>query len=433
MKQQSSFETDNAASVDGLTVHSVEQVPEEVASGAESDVSSGAGSTGGLDRTEEDFTRDEVRFTGFMGKSSEVSWLQRLRQENRDNDGSGWVGPSPFDFGSKNATKASFLTEADLAHSVHESSYHLDDEAITTFEHINPYDVPTAETTHNLLNAYFTRVHPTFPILGRSTLTAQFRKFESGQPQRPPKKWLAILNLIFAIAARYSHLIQVDWKGDERDHFIYFTRARLLSVNSEAIFEHPDLQAIQITGLVSIYFLSVSQINRAWSMSSIAIRWAIALGLNMRNDSPTLKDSLKEIRYRVWWTLYTLEHRLCSMTGRANCIRDDQCTTPLPVPVDEDKFESQAGLVVLSKEQQQGSRAPFFDTHSTSSSESRSRSATKATRTTGSRPPSSMTPTSDLNFAKNASACTSLYFLHLVQLTRLTQSIFHQLYNPTAL
>jgi hypothetical protein len=52
--------------------------------------------------------------------------------------------------------------------------------------------------------------------------------------------------------------------------------------------------------------------------------------------------------------------------GRANCIRDDQCTTPLPVPVDKDKFESQEGSVLLSKEQQQGSRAPFCNSYSPS-------------------------------------------------------------------
>jgi hypothetical protein len=38
-----------------------------------------------------------------------------------------------------------------------------------------------------------------------------------------------------------------------------------------------------------------------------------------------------------------------------------------------------------------------------------------------------------LEFAKNVPANSSLYFLHLVQLTRLTQNIFHRLYNPSAI
>ena len=80
--------------------------------------------------------------------------------------------------------------------------------------------------------------------------------------QRPPEKWLAILNLIFAIGARYSHLINAEWKGDDRDHIIYFTRARLLAISSETIFQHPDLQMIQVLSLMSLYLLCNSQINR---------------------------------------------------------------------------------------------------------------------------------------------------------------------------
>ena len=53
-------------------------------------------------------------------------------------------------------------------------------------------------------------------------------------------------------------------------------------------------------------------------INGIAIRAAAGLGLNMRNESPRTPDALKEIRYRVWWSLYVLEHQLGNMTGRPN-------------------------------------------------------------------------------------------------------------------
>ncbi len=59
---------------------------EESDSGAESVASAGAGSTGALDWTDEDFTREQASSTGFIGKTSEVTWLQRLRQENKHED-----------------------------------------------------------------------------------------------------------------------------------------------------------------------------------------------------------------------------------------------------------------------------------------------------------------------------------------------------------
>src|ERR1700677_2298875 len=95
-------------------------------------------------------------------------------------------------------------------------------------------------------------------------------------------------------------------------------------------------------------------ILRAWILAGVAIRGATALGMYMRNDSNNLQDSYKEIRYRVWWSLYTLEHRLCNMTGRINSIVEDHITTPLPLPYDEDDFGSTEASELLTKEKQQG-------------------------------------------------------------------------------
>ncbi|OAP59171.1 hypothetical protein AYL99_06469 [Fonsecaea erecta] len=399
---------------------------EEEDSGAESEASAGAGSTGALDRTDEDFTREQARMTGFMGKNSEVTWLQRLREQNKYGDvqQDRQVGDTQIP-----------LSEAEAGFTVKESSYHMDDESIFMYEAVDAYEMPTPDVADHLFNAYMQRVHSSFPVVGRLNLTTQFRRFISGTVQRPPEKWLAILNLIFAIGAKYSHLIKAEWKGDERDHLIYFTRARLLSMNSETIFHHPDLQQIQVLGLMSFYLLCVSQINRAWILNGLAIRGAGALGLNMRNDSDGLKDSLKEIRYRLWWALYTLEHRLCNMTGRVNCIMDDHCTTPLPIPLEEEQFETEEGQRLLSKEIQQGDRAPSSNSQTPSigstPSTDRSRSQTKLDSRSPSMPGGIRS--GDLEWAKDVQPNSSLYFLHAVQLARLTQNIFHSLYNPASI
>lgn len=437
LEKETSYDIDDVNLADNMTIRSVEPVPDGDESGAESDASAGAGSTGALDRTDEDFTRESARDTGFMGKNSEVTWLQRLKHENVHGDDEG--APQTMS-GKKHPGDTSIpVQESDIGFKVSDSSYHLDDFAISTFEHVEPYEYPHRDVAQQLFNAYMTRVHPTFPIVGKVNLTTQFNKFISGNVQRPPEKWLAIINMIFAIGAKYAHLIQADWRGDERDHIIYFTRARLLSIGNDALFQHPDLQDIQIVTLMSLYFMCISQINRAWNVIGTAVRWATSLGINMRNESTELRDPLKEIRYRVWWALYSLEHRLCCMTGRVNCILDDHCTTPLPAPLEEAAFESEEGAKMLNKENQQGTRNPSVNSHTNSngrgsntSSASRSRSQTKAPQT-DSRSPSSVQPNTDLLWAKDVPPNMSLYFLHNVQLTRLTQRIFHQLYNPASI
>lgn len=423
---------------------SVEVDVEAEASGAESDVSGGRGSTGALDRTDEDFTREGAKTTGFMGKNSDVTWLQRLREENTYGEGTAQNNPDParvaepvgpsFESSSLQPQADSTPPESKSGFTIQDSSYHLNDIAISTYEAVDPYEMPTQEHAQQLFATYVTRVHPSFPLVGRVNLQNQFSKFLSRPASKPPAKWLAILNLIFAISAKYSHLVQADWQADERDHLIYFTRARLLVIDSDTLFLHPDLQMIQVFGLMGYYLMVSNQVNRAWNIVGLAIRQANALGLNMRNESPQLNDALKEIRYRVWWALYTLEHQLCSITGRPNCIVEYHCTTPLPVPVNEEEFETEIGSRLLNAEHQRTRRAPSANTHSppTQETKSSSRSESKKTGDSSSPPAQTSATQGDLDWTKEVQPSNALFFLHSVQLFRITEGIFEKLYNPNA-
>src|SRR2546423_7858991 len=167
----------------------------------------------------------------------------------------------------------------------------------------------------------------------------------------------------------------------------------------------------------------------------VAIRAAAALGLNVRNESPKTPDALKEIRYRLWWSLYVLDHQLGNMTGRQTAISDETCTTPLPVPVDEDQFASENGANLLSMEMQKRSRNPSTRPLSSSAtatpSSDRSRSGSSSGKLASSRSPSSK-QFPDLHWTKNVAPNSSLFFLEYVQLTRLMQQILGQLYTPFA-
>ena len=146
---------------------------------------------------------------------------------------------------------------------VNDSSYHCDDLEIGVPDNVSPWDLPPRHIANLLLQTYLECVHPTFPIIGKRTFTSQAQTFlDSNGKTKPGDNWAAILNLIFAIAAKYAQLARAEWRGDGDDHLIYFTRARLLGMNSESIFVHPSLQTVQVTGLMSFYFLTVDQINR---------------------------------------------------------------------------------------------------------------------------------------------------------------------------
>lgn len=226
----------------------------------EKHVSARVGSTDSLDHVGENFDQSTAtRATGYMGKNSELTWIQRLkRQTEVGSDGSEEEAEDAADVGQEHPTPFGDTSQPPI----NESTYHCDDLSVLIAEYqISEYDVPPKYLADLLFQAYLDTVHPAFPIIGKITFSDQYRTFY-GKRVKAGAKWLAILNLIFAIGARYAYLVQAEWSGDENQHLVYFTRARMLGYNPETLFEHPSLQQVQIAGLMAFYLTAINQINR---------------------------------------------------------------------------------------------------------------------------------------------------------------------------
>lgn len=223
---------------------------------------SSIGSLEAIDRVDEDPNRTEhSRATGFMGKASEITWLRRLQREaeQRARGNPGTLEPNQDkDDDDDEETHDGF--------SFHTLNYHLDDLDISVSEPVQRYNMPPRPLADQLFDDYLNTVHPFFPIISKPLFHAQYQTFVEGAARpnatRPGDKWLAILNTIFAIAAKHAHLVNAPWRGDDNDHLLYLTRARLLSMNSDVLFSHPDLQQVQVEGLIAFYLLASDQINR---------------------------------------------------------------------------------------------------------------------------------------------------------------------------
>ncbi|CAG8891423.1 unnamed protein product [Penicillium nalgiovense] len=193
------------------------------------------------------------------------------------------------------------------------------------------------ELADRYFDTYLTNVHPTFSAIRRMTFISQYQKFFN-HASTPHRKWLAILNMIFAIGCRYCRLID-DPQGTGEEDLLYLSRARHLGLHSNVLFEHTDLQQIQLELLVAVYLLCLGQVNRASKFSNMALRSALSLGINLRLTDDRTKDAAKETRGRLWWSIYSLEHILTSMTGRASCVGEGLCSVPAPLPYEEEAFD----------------------------------------------------------------------------------------------
>ena len=260
----------------------------------ESLVTADVGSTGSVDHIRQDPNpADNTYPTGYMGKNSEVAWIQRVAQQlaneayksspmeglplgsavtatsgitatsgSRSNSVSDISGLS-----TKRQTLESIAhaTKDDEDYQFETPTYHLDDLSVSIAGgDINPFYLPPKDAADQLLNAFFETVYPTFPIVLKGLFMAQYDAFfQCFFPPGSSKRWLAMLNLMFAIGALYGRLINAEWKGEEElEHLRYFARARVLSLDEGSMFEVPDLQQVQVVSLAGIYLIASNQTNR---------------------------------------------------------------------------------------------------------------------------------------------------------------------------
>lgn len=225
----------------------------------EAHVTASVGSNEDLDYLDEDLLRNhESRQTGYVGQNSEVQWLRSVQRQSQNQEGEpfglpyGPPGASDQDIDERSRAlhQRRIEHESGPVRHVTDATFYLDNDNLELDVVVNPYELPDPEIAEQLLDCYMSTVHSSFPIVPPS-FEDQVRRFTFSLKQnrafRVPDRWRALLNLVFAIGAKYSHLIDTDWQGSDRDHLVYMTRAsHLIGMNDNvALTSSPDLSLVQ--------------------------------------------------------------------------------------------------------------------------------------------------------------------------------------------
>lgn len=209
-----------------------------------SDSSSSVGSLDEVDTLTEDPNRSlKSRAAGYIGKESEIAWMQRLETET-----------SKLNYESRKLTPPA--DEEPIA----SMSYHVDHLHIADSVPVEPRLLPPKPWAARLVNIFFESIAPSFPLINKPLFAFQFNHAFTSSAV-PTNKWLAVLNLVFAISSKYYQLADPIAGKDVNDR-VFLSRAISLSTSHNLAPEHADLQQVQIDLLLAIYYMASGQINR---------------------------------------------------------------------------------------------------------------------------------------------------------------------------
>ena len=214
------------------------------------------GSTDHVNYDHVELAGPDMEAAAYVGQASEMSWLQRLGRE---------LTKSPE--AAEHISAKAVLSEVKnpFARRPDWRPWPKDMDSSVIGTQLDPYSLPIKNTSDELVKAFFRTVQPAFPILNQNAFLQQYEQLFASPDLNAAKNgvFLALLQVVLAIGAVHAHVTDSDWAGDDRDHLLYFARARLLGTYSAAILsENVSLAQVQLLGLAAVYLISTDQYNR---------------------------------------------------------------------------------------------------------------------------------------------------------------------------
>ncbi|KAK1837396.1 hypothetical protein CCHR01_19983, partial [Colletotrichum chrysophilum] len=209
-------------------------------------------------------------------------------------------------------------------------------------------DFPPRGVAEFLLEVCITYGTDLFFYFDQAQLTAELGAFYSdeGCRLRSDTGFVCFVLAVFALGSHWTSLARPAEEdervvGKEEDPGrIFYDQARILMAD---LIDRPCLRSVQAAYVLGVYLMPASAISASYVYMGLALRKALAIGLHLEPDEPGLSEDEKEMRRRLWWSVYSLERTVTIKLNRPRSISQDIITARLPRPVPRDaeqKFDN---------------------------------------------------------------------------------------------
>ncbi|CEI61863.1 hypothetical protein FVEN_g2919 [Fusarium venenatum] len=185
------------------------------------------------------------------------------------------------------------------------------------------------------LSLYWETYHTSlYAIIDEASFKTHVQSLYVNVPPGLPRKQSALLDIIIAMCMQYHISSRPAGKKtcivEDNDATLagrwYYRRAQTLLACEV---ESPSLSTLQCHLLCGVYVCVGSFHNMADSICSLAVRTAYMLGLHLEPPS-TLPSCERELRRRLWWSVFELDAKVGIKVGRPFLVRTTHTMPQLP-------------------------------------------------------------------------------------------------------
>lgn len=208
--------------------------------------------------------------------------------------------------------------DTDLRHApVVQDLQHLDTLEVQILKRRGAFILPPRPICDDLIDSYFTWVHPIVPVINRTQFMSQYQ-----DAKNPPS--LLLLQCVLLAGARISTNPELMKDGSTSTAVAtFYRRAKALY---DAGYERDRITLVQSMLLMGWYWAGPADVSKNmfyWSQVAIAVAQNFGLHRNIQNSGLSITE--KRLRKRIWWTLFTRDRALAIALGQSVSINLDDC------------------------------------------------------------------------------------------------------------
>ncbi|RFU36299.1 hypothetical protein B7463_g92, partial [Scytalidium lignicola] len=199
--------------------------------------------------------------------------------------------------------------------------------------------LPLRQQVDELVELFFIHIHPNMALFHRPLFQSALEDlWACDKPESQDVGWMVCCCVVLVFGC--EHIISTSTnKSASHIQDVSNLQRKLLELALGKVTQlilSATLQSVQSFALLSLYLNATNQRNASWIMMGCAIRMAISLGMH-RGDKLLLQRHIRltpierELRKRVWWTLYIFEQYHSALFGRPSAIDDEETTSDLPI------------------------------------------------------------------------------------------------------
>ncbi|KAF5638123.1 transcriptional regulatory [Fusarium sp. NRRL 52700] len=204
---------------------------------------------------------------------------------------------------------------------------------------------PPQSIAEFLVHVCIRRGTDVFFYFDQAQIIHEIEQFYTNQtcPLRFDPSFICLALTIFALGSHWTPLERPGHaRIDEHDPGrLFFEQAKVLVPD---IIELPGIRSIQVCFILGVYLMPQNAIGSSYVYTGMALRKALALDLHQDSDDQAMDAREREVRRRLWWSIYSLERCSTIKLNRPRSVVPEIITVPLPTALqaldDSQKFNN---------------------------------------------------------------------------------------------